>query len=80
MTDKGGRILGGTIVGEHAGDLIAPLGLALANNLRVGAFTKLVAAYTTRSEALKRAAGQWYAPTLFSARTKGLVRLLATFD
>lgn len=80
VADKSGRILGGTIVGAGAADLIAPLSLSLANGLKIVAFTKLIAAYPTRSEALKRAAGQWYAPTLFSKRTQGFVRLLAIFD
>lgn len=80
VTDKSGRILGGAVVGDGAGDLIAPLALAVANNLKIAAFTRLIAAYPTRSEAWKRAAGQWYAPTLFSKRTQGLVKLLAAFD
>jgi len=76
----GGRILGAMIVGKNAGDLIAPLALALANNLKIGAFTRLMSPYPTRGEALKRAAGAWYTPALFSSRTRALVRLLSIFD
>jgi pyruvate/2-oxoglutarate dehydrogenase complex dihydrolipoamide dehydrogenase (E3) component len=80
VADKGGRIVGATIVGENAGDLIAPAALALANGLRIGAFTKLMSPYPTRGEALKRAAGAWYTASLFSPRTRVLVRLLSMFD
>ena len=42
------------------------------------AFTSsFVPAYPTRAEILKRAAGQFYTESLFSPRTKLLVRLLA---
>lgn len=77
---KGGRILGATIVGDGAGDLIGPWSLAIANNLKIRAFTNMIAPYPTRSEISKRAAGSYYTPTLFSARTRGLIGLLATFD
>ena len=36
-----------------------------------------VVPYPTRSEASKRAAGAFYTPSLFSDRTRWLVRLLA---
>lgn len=77
---KRGRILGATIVGAGAGDLIAPWSLAIANNLTIRAFTSMIAPYPTRSEISKRAAGAYYTPTLFSARTRRLIGLLATFD
>lgn len=80
IADGKGRILGATIVGENAGDLIAPAALAIANGLKIGAFTKLMSPYPTRGEALKRAAGAWYTPSLFSPRTRALVRLLSMFD
>lgn len=80
VTDKSGRILGAVAVGKDAGDHLAPLALALANRLKIGAFTAMIAPYPTRSEAPKRAAGQWYGPTLFSPRTRRFVKLLASFD
>ena len=39
----------------------------------------LIVPYPTRGEAGKRAAGAYYAGTLFSPRTRRLVRLLARF-
>jgi pyruvate/2-oxoglutarate dehydrogenase complex dihydrolipoamide dehydrogenase (E3) component len=73
-----GEILGAVIVGAHAGETIATVALAMTNKLKIGAFTSsFVPAYPTRAEILKRAAGQFYTESLFSARTKLLVRLLA---
>jgi hypothetical protein len=39
----------------------------------------LIVPYPTRGEAGKRAAGSFYTPTLFSPRTRRLVRLIAHF-
>ncbi|MEQ1811761.1 MAG: FAD-dependent oxidoreductase [Terricaulis sp.] len=73
-----GDILGAVIVGAHAGETIATVALAIANKLKIAAFTSsFVPAYPTRAEILKRAAGQFYTESLFSPRTKLLVRLLA---
>jgi pyruvate/2-oxoglutarate dehydrogenase complex dihydrolipoamide dehydrogenase (E3) component len=80
VTDRKGRILGAVIVGADAGEHIMTISLAMSNGLKIGAFTKAIAPYPTRSEIWKRAAGQWYQPSLFSPRTRALVRALATFD
>ena len=41
---------------------------------------KVIAPYPTLSEVSKRAAGSFYAPKLFSRRTKALVRFLVRFS
>jgi pyruvate/2-oxoglutarate dehydrogenase complex dihydrolipoamide dehydrogenase (E3) component len=74
---KGGVILGATVVGEAAGEAIQLVGLAMANRQKVGALTGLISPYPTRSEVVKRAAGAYFTPTLFSARTRGLVGFLS---
>lgn len=80
VTDKKGVILGAGIVGADAGDLLQPWTLAITSGLKIRAFTDMIAPYPTRSEANKRAAGDWYASTLFSGRTRKLVSLLSLFD
>ncbi|WDI30279.1 FAD-dependent oxidoreductase [Hyphococcus flavus] len=80
ITNKKGLILGAGIVGKEAGDLLAPWIMAVTEGLKIRAFTDMIAPYPTRSEAGKRAAGAWYTPTLFSNKTRSLVRLLSTFD
>jgi pyruvate/2-oxoglutarate dehydrogenase complex dihydrolipoamide dehydrogenase (E3) component len=73
---KGGKLLGATILGAEAGELIAPLALAMANKLGVRALTGPVLPYPTRSEIVKRAAGAYFTPTLFSPGARKLVGLL----
>ncbi|MEZ5893432.1 MAG: FAD-dependent oxidoreductase [Parvularculaceae bacterium] len=80
LIGKSGSILGAAIVGENAGDLIALWSFAIANRLKIRTITNMIAAYPTRSEISKRAAGAYYTPTLFSDRTRGLVKMLSTFD
>jgi pyruvate/2-oxoglutarate dehydrogenase complex dihydrolipoamide dehydrogenase (E3) component len=77
---KGGKILGASIVGKNAGDLIGPWALALANGLKIRAFTNMIAPYPTLGEVSKRAAGAYFTPTLFSQKTKTLIKLLSIFD
>lgn len=79
VLSKRGAILGATIVGAHAGELILPWTLAVAKDLKIGDFANLIAPYPTLSEITKRAAGSYYTPTLFSARTRALVRFLGAF-
>ena len=79
VTSGNGRILGASILGAGAGDLILPWALAISQKLKISALANLIVPYPTRGEAGKRAAGSYYTPTLFSARTRRLVRLLARF-
>src|SRR5262249_20580040 len=79
VTSGNGRILGASILGAGAGDLILPWALAISQKLKISALANLIVPYPTRGEAGKRAAGSYYTPTLFSARTGRLVRLLARF-
>jgi len=53
--------------------------LPIAQKLRIGALANLIVPYPTRGEASKRAAGCYYTSTLFSPRTRKLVRFLASF-
>ncbi len=56
VVGKGGRILGASIVGAQAGELIQPWVLAMSNGLKIKAFTNMVAPYPTLGEASRRAA------------------------
>jgi pyruvate/2-oxoglutarate dehydrogenase complex dihydrolipoamide dehydrogenase (E3) component len=79
LTRRDGRILGASILGAAAGDLILPWALAISEKLKIGALANLIVPYPTRGEAGKRAAGSFYTPALFSARTRRIVRFLARF-
>ncbi len=76
---RDGHILGASILGAGAGDLIMPWALAVSQKLKIGALADLIVPYPTRGEAGKRAAGSFYTPALFSQRTRRIVRFLARF-
>lgn len=76
VTTPSGRILGATIVGLHAGELIQPWILAISKKLKISALASMIAPYPTLGEANKRVAGSFYSEKLFSAKTRFLVRLL----
>ena len=61
IVNKKGRILGASIVGPQAGDLIAPWVLAITQKLKISAFANVVLPYPTFSEVGKRAAITNYA-------------------
>jgi pyruvate/2-oxoglutarate dehydrogenase complex dihydrolipoamide dehydrogenase (E3) component len=75
ITTKRGKIVGVTIVGAHAGELIATWILALAQGLNIRALTSIVLPYPTLSEIGKRAAIDFFTPSL----TRPLVRRIIAF-
>ena len=74
-----GRVLGAGIVGAHAGELIQVWTLAVQKRMKIGAIANMVAPYPTLGEAGKRAAGQYFTPSLFGDRTRKIVRFLTKF-
>ena len=79
ITDSHARVLGATIVGPHAGELILPWVLAKSNALKLSAMASVIVPYPTLSEISKRAAGAYYTPALYSSKTRMLVRFLSLF-
>ena len=63
----------------NAGDLLQPWILAISAGLKIAKMAGAIAPYPTRSEAGKRAAGSYFVPGLFSARTRKIVAFLARF-
>ena len=60
LTEPGkDRILGATIVGEHAGDLLAEFVLAMKHGIGLNKLLGTIHIYPTMSEANKYAAGVW---------------------
>lgn len=60
IIQKNGRILGASIVGAGAGELIAPWVLAVTQKLKISAIANMVLPYPTMSEVGKRAAISHY--------------------
>jgi pyruvate/2-oxoglutarate dehydrogenase complex dihydrolipoamide dehydrogenase (E3) component len=77
LATRSGKILGASILGAHAGELIQLWGLAISQGLDVKAVAGMIAPYPTLGEISKRAAGSFFTPKLFSDGTRRVVRLLA---
>ena len=58
VTDPRGKLLGATIVGPHAGELIAEYVLALANGMNAKELTGVIHAYPTFAQINRRVADQ----------------------
>ncbi len=67
ITDKKGAILGATIVGAQAGELITAWTLAVSQQMNIRAFAGIVVPYPTLSEIGKRAAIDFFTPSLTSS-------------
>jgi pyruvate/2-oxoglutarate dehydrogenase complex dihydrolipoamide dehydrogenase (E3) component len=79
VTDRKGRILGATIVGAQAGELIATWVLAIAQGLNIKAMTGIVLPYPTLSEIGKRAAIDYFTPKLTSPMLRRIIRWMRLF-
>lgn len=79
ITTRKGKILGASILGAHAGELIQIWVLAMGQGLGIKAIAGMISPYPTLGEISKRAAGSFFTPKLFGERTRKLVRFLARF-
>jgi pyruvate/2-oxoglutarate dehydrogenase complex dihydrolipoamide dehydrogenase (E3) component len=73
VTDRRGQILGATIVGAHAGELISTWALAIAQRLNIRAMAGLVMPYPTLAEVGKRAAITYFTPSLTSVWVRRII-------
>ena len=75
FVEKGGdTILGATVVGAHAGDLLAPFVIAMTHHLGLGDMSSVVLPYPTRAEVVRKL-GDQYARTRFTPFKKKLMGL-----
>ncbi len=79
VTTKKGVILGCGIAGPHAGELIQTWVLAMSQKIKIGGLATMISPYPTRGEVSKRAAGSFYTSSLFSEKTRKIVRFLSKF-
>jgi pyruvate/2-oxoglutarate dehydrogenase complex dihydrolipoamide dehydrogenase (E3) component len=77
VTDARGKILGASIVGEHAGELIQMWSLAVTRGLDIKAMTQWISPYPTYSEINKRVAYGYYATAAASPLVRKVVGWLA---
>ncbi|MEL7547422.1 MAG: FAD-dependent oxidoreductase [Pseudomonadota bacterium] len=71
-----GKLLGASVVGEGAGDIIQLIVYAMSNGQGVQSLTNFISPYPTRTEAVKRAASAHFTPTVFGKASQRLVGLL----
>jgi pyruvate/2-oxoglutarate dehydrogenase complex dihydrolipoamide dehydrogenase (E3) component len=79
VTAKNGRILGCSIVGPNAGDLIAMWTLAITQKLKVSAIAGMVLPYPTFGETGKRAAMTYYAGVAAKPLVRNIIGFLKKF-
>lgn len=79
ITDPKGRILGVGMVGARADELIGAWVMALAHGLSLRQMAGWVPPYPTLGDVNRALASAYYAPVLFSPRTRRLVSLLKRF-
>lgn len=75
VTHKG-KILGATLLGPHAGELIHEIALAMRLNAGLRELSETIHAYPTLAQSIRRAANTYYSGTLFSPRTRNVVKWL----
>ena len=71
-----GKLVGASIVGEGAGDILQLVSVAMSNRLKLTALTNFISPYPTRAEVVKRAASAHFTPTVFGKTSRRLVGLL----
>jgi pyruvate/2-oxoglutarate dehydrogenase complex dihydrolipoamide dehydrogenase (E3) component len=76
VTNNKGAVLGATIVGAGAGELITAWTLAVTQRMNIKAFAGIVVPYPTFAEIGKRAAITYFTPTLTSGWVRRIIGLL----
>ena len=68
------KILGASILGPHAGELLHELVLAMKTGATIGDISATIHAYPTLAQVHRRTVNTFYAAKLFSPATRRLVR------
>ena len=79
VTDGRGKILGATIVGAGAGELITTWTLAISRGLPARALAGIIVPYPTLAEIGKRAAVTYFTPSLTNIWVRRIIALLRRF-
>jgi pyruvate/2-oxoglutarate dehydrogenase complex dihydrolipoamide dehydrogenase (E3) component len=79
ITTVKGMIVGVTIVGAQAGELISMWALAIAQGLNIAAMADVAVPYPALTEVGKRAAITYFMPSLTSARVRRIIGWLRIF-
>ncbi len=74
LITRKGKILGASILGPHAGELIHEIVLAMQAGVKIADISAAIHAYPTLSQIHRRTVNTAYAPKLFSATTRSIVK------
>ena len=80
VTTAKGEILGVSILGPSAGELLTPWILAMQAKVKIRQLAEMIVPYPTLSEINKRIAAEFYKPLLISKKMRRIVRFLAWFN
>ena len=75
-----GKILGASVVGEEAGNLIQIIQVAMKNGVKLSGLAQHVAPYPTRGDAVRAAASAFYTDVVFSDKTRKLAGFWTRFQ
>jgi len=73
---KKGRLVGAAVIGNHAGETIHELVLAIQHKMKLSDLTGMIHAYPSYAQVNRRVAGQYFKDKLFSEKTRKIVRCL----
>ncbi len=76
---KNGQIIGASIIGADAGNLIQIIALAMANKQKIISLNKYIAPYPSRGEAVKRTASNFYSDMVFGEKAQKLASFWTMF-
>ncbi|HWM45427.1 MAG TPA: FAD-dependent oxidoreductase [Xanthobacteraceae bacterium] len=76
VTDRRGNVLGATIVGDNAGEMISTWTLSMAQRINIRHMAQLVMPYPTLSEIGKKAAVGFFTPSLTTSWVRRIIDLL----
>ena len=74
-----GIILGVTILGHNAGELIFPWVILMQNKMKIGSLTRVIAPYPTFSDIHKRVVSEFYKDKVFNDKMRWIVKMLMGF-
>lgn len=74
---RGGKVVGTTIVGRHAGELLVPYSQLITGKASTFSLGSAIIAYPTRSEISKALAFAYWQPTVFGRAGKGWASIMS---
>ncbi|MGI9463584.1 MAG: dihydrolipoyl dehydrogenase family protein, partial [Aestuariivirgaceae bacterium] len=79
VVGRNGKVLGASICGAHAGEIIQMWSLAISSGMKIKPFTSFISPYPTLTEINRRAAITYYAPKLANPMVRRVVEFLRKF-